>query len=73
MQSKNYHHTQISKNYDPSCDHTHHLGKFIPNLLQLCYALRPVLKKNTDAKTNETDAIEKLSSPSNLKKLRSFM
>ena len=47
MQSKNYHHPQISKNYDPSCDHTHHLGKFIPNLLQLCYALRPLLKKNT--------------------------
>ena len=25
----------------------HHLGKFIPNLLQLCYPLRPLLKKNT--------------------------
>ena len=25
----------------------HHLGKFIPNLSQLCYALRPLLKKNT--------------------------
>ena len=25
----------------------HHLGKFIPNLSQLCYPLRPLLKKNT--------------------------
>ena len=25
----------------------HHLGKFIPNLWQLCYPLRPLLKKNT--------------------------
>ena len=25
----------------------HHLGKFIPILLQLCYPLRPLLKKNT--------------------------
>ena len=25
----------------------HHLGKFIPSLLQLCYPLRPLLKKNT--------------------------
>ena len=25
----------------------HHLGKFIPNLLQLCYPLRPLIKKNT--------------------------
>ena len=25
----------------------HHLGKFIPNLLQLCYPLRPQLRKNT--------------------------
>ena len=25
----------------------HHLGKFFPNLLQLCYPLRPLLKKNT--------------------------
>ena len=25
----------------------HHLGKFIPNLLQLCYPLRPLLKENT--------------------------
>ena len=25
----------------------HHLGKFIPNLSQLCYSLRPLLKKNT--------------------------
>ena len=24
----------------------HHLGKFIPNLSQLCYPLRPLLKKN---------------------------
>ena len=26
----------------------HHLGKFIPNLFQLCYPLRPPLKKNTN-------------------------
>ena len=26
----------------------HHLGKFVPNLLQLCYPLRPLLKKNTN-------------------------
>ena len=25
----------------------HHLGKFIPNLSQLCYPLRPLLKKNS--------------------------
>ena len=25
----------------------HHLGEFIPNLSQLCYPLRPLLKKNT--------------------------
>ena len=25
----------------------HHLGKFIPNLSQLCFPLRPLLKKNT--------------------------
>ena len=25
----------------------HHLGKFIPNLPQLCYPLRPLLKKNS--------------------------
>ena len=25
----------------------HHLGKFIPNLSQLCHPLRPLLKKNT--------------------------
>ena len=25
----------------------HHLGKFIPNLSQLCYPLRQLLKKNT--------------------------
>ena len=25
----------------------HHLGKFVPNLSQLCYPLRPLLKKNT--------------------------
>ena len=25
----------------------HYLGKFIPNLSQLCHALRPLLKKNT--------------------------
>ena len=25
----------------------HHLGKFIPNLSQLCYPLRPLLKENT--------------------------
>ena len=25
----------------------HYLGKFIPNLSQLCHPLRPVLKKNT--------------------------
>ena len=25
----------------------HHLGKFIPNLSQLCYPLRPLLRKNT--------------------------
>ena len=25
----------------------HHLGKFIPNMSQLCYPLRPLLKKNT--------------------------
>ena len=25
----------------------HQLGKFIPNLSQLCYPLRPLLKKNT--------------------------
>ena len=25
----------------------HHLGKFIPNLSQLCYPFRPLLKKNT--------------------------
>ena len=25
----------------------HHIGKFIPNLLQICYPLRPLLKKNT--------------------------
>ena len=25
----------------------HHLGKFIPNLSQICYPLRPLLKKNT--------------------------
>ena len=27
----------------------HHLGKFTPNLLQLCYPLRPLLKKNTNS------------------------
>ena len=26
----------------------HHLGKFIPNLSQLCYPLRPLLKKNSN-------------------------
>ena len=26
----------------------HHLGKFIPNLSQLCYPLRPLLKRNTN-------------------------
>ena len=31
----------------------HHLGKFIPKLLQLCHPLRPLLKKNT--KLVETD------------------
>ena len=25
----------------------HHVGKFIPNLLQLCHPIRPLLKKNT--------------------------
>ena len=25
----------------------HHLSKFLPNLSQLCYPLRPLLKKNT--------------------------
>ena len=25
----------------------HHIEKFIPNLSQLCYPLRPLLKKNT--------------------------
>ena len=25
----------------------HHLGKFIPNLSQLCFPLRPLRKKNT--------------------------
>ena len=25
----------------------HHLGKFIPNLSQMCHPLRPLLKKNT--------------------------
>ena len=45
MQSKNYHYPHISKNSNPLWDH--HLGKFIPYLLQLCYPLRPLLKKNT--------------------------
>ena len=25
----------------------HHLGKFVPNLRQLCFPLTPLLKKNT--------------------------
>ena len=34
----------------------HHLGKFIPNLSQLCYPLRPLLKKNsTFLSTEEHD------------------
>ena len=35
----------------------HHLGKFIPNLSQLCYPLRPLLEKNT--KFLRTDEHEK--------------
>ena len=30
----------------------HYLGKFIPNLLQLCHPLRPLLKKNTKFVSN---------------------
>ena len=35
------------KKLRPFMGSVHHLGKFIPNLLQLCYPLRPLLKKNT--------------------------
>ena len=33
----------------------HHLTKFIPNLAKLSKPLRPLLKKNTDAKNNKLD------------------
>ena len=47
MQSKNYPHPQISKKLRSFMGSVHHLGKFIPHLSQLCYPLRPLLKKTT--------------------------
>ena len=33
----------------------HHLGKFIPNLSQLCFAIRPLLMKNTYMKNKNEE------------------
>ena len=47
MQSKNYLHLQILKKLRSFMGSVHQLGKFIPNLSQLCFPLRPLLKQNT--------------------------
>ena len=47
MQSENYQRLPILKNLRSFMGSVHHLGKFIPNLSQLCIPLRPLLKKNT--------------------------
>ena len=57
MQSENYQRLTILKKLRSFMGSVHHLGKFIPNLSQLCYPLRPLLK--TDKKLLWTEAHEK--------------
>ena len=47
MQLENYQHLLILKKLRSFMGSVHHLGKFIPYLSQLCYPLRPLLKKKS--------------------------